>query len=81
MPHTGILVKIHGFVNSGHQGANPQKRKSVGCFKYDLARYGIFEVVEQHLLNTFFITSTPLCLFWPPRDVYIPMKIYKCLEK
>ena len=35
MLHTGILVKIHGFADSGHQGANPQKRNSVGGFKYD----------------------------------------------
>ena len=35
MPLTGILVKIHIFADSGHQGANPQKRKSVGCFKND----------------------------------------------
>ena len=35
MAYTGILVKIHGFADSGHQGANPQKRKSVGCFKND----------------------------------------------
>ena len=35
MVYTGILVKIHGFANSGHQGANPRKRKSVGCFKND----------------------------------------------
>ena len=35
MVYVGILVKIHGFVDSGHQGANPQKRKSVGCSKND----------------------------------------------
>ena len=35
MPYTGILVEIHVFANSGHQGANPRKRKSVGCFKND----------------------------------------------
>ena len=35
MVYMGILVKIHGFADSGHQGANPQKRKSVGCFKND----------------------------------------------
>ena len=35
MAYTGILVKIHDFANSGHQGANPRKRKSVGCFKND----------------------------------------------
>jgi hypothetical protein len=35
MPHTGILVKIHVFANSGFQGANPQERKSVGYFKND----------------------------------------------
>ena len=35
MPHTGILVKIHGFADSDDQGANPQKRKIVGCFKND----------------------------------------------
>ena len=33
MVYMGVLVKIHGFADSGHQGANPQKRKSVGCFK------------------------------------------------
>ena len=35
MPLTGILVKIHIFADSGHQGANPQKRKSVERFKND----------------------------------------------
>ena len=35
MAYTGILVKIQGFANSGHQGVNPRKRKSVGCFKND----------------------------------------------
>ena len=35
MPHTGIFVKFHVFANSCHQGANPQKRKSVGYFKND----------------------------------------------
>ena len=35
MSHTGILVKIHVFANSGHQGAKPQKRKSVEGFKND----------------------------------------------
>ena len=35
MAYTGILVKIHGFADSGHQGANPQKKKSVGCLKND----------------------------------------------
>ena len=35
MAYTGILVKIHGFADSGHQGANPQKTKSVECLKND----------------------------------------------
>ena len=32
---TGNLRKFHIFANSGHQGANPQIRKSVECFKND----------------------------------------------